>query len=177
MVADLPAPLLRDLFRLDDRLLLERYNAALGAIGAPATARRHLHVDAAGFSPELAAELGDPLYLSRGALRAHALIVAVEQLEAPLVHPGLGFAADAYRRVTAAHRPEISRITLSPDVPSRAFAIRRQAIERLTQLMTQGQAAGELRTDVTAQHLASAFDSWYRSSAWNRSFATCTRSA
>ncbi len=54
---------------------------------------------------------------------------------------------------------EISRVMLTPDEPGRAFVIRREAIERLTQLMTQGQAAGELRTDVMAQHLASAFDS------------------
>lgn len=109
---DLPAPLLRDFFRVDDALLVEHYNAALAAIGVPKTARSSFHVDAAGYSPELAGEFGDPLYLSPGVLRAHALIVAVEQLGAPLVHPGLGFAADAYRSVTAAARREISRITL-----------------------------------------------------------------
>lgn len=109
---DLPAPLLRDFFRVDDPLRVEHYNAALAEIGAPKTARKSFHVDAAGYSPELAAELGDPLYLSPGVLRAQAVIVAVEQLSAPLVHPGLGFAADAYRSVTAAARREISRITL-----------------------------------------------------------------
>ena len=66
--------------------------------------------------------------------------------------------ANASRLHRAVFR-EISRVMLTPDEPSRAFVIRREAIERLTQLMTQGQAAGELRTDVMAQHLASAFDS------------------
>ncbi len=66
--------------------------------------------------------------------------------------------ANASRLHRAVFR-EISRVMLTPDEPSRAFVIRREAIERLTQLITQGQAAGELRTDVMAQHLASAFDS------------------
>jgi hypothetical protein len=110
--SDLPARLLRGFFRLDDPLLVGRYNEALAAIGIPASERTSFHVDAAGYSPEIAADLGDPLHLCHGVLRAHAVIVAVEQLRAPLVHPGLGFAAEAYRRVAGAARREIARITL-----------------------------------------------------------------
>lgn len=70
---------------------------------------------------------------------------------------GRGVASES--RLHRAVFREISRVMLTPGEPSRAFAARREAIQRLTHLMTQGQAAGELRTDVTAQHLASAFDS------------------
>ena len=59
----MPARLLRGFFRVDDPLLVSRYRAALETIGAPipdlATGRT-FHVDAAGYSPELAAELDDP---------------------------------------------------------------------------------------------------------------------
>ncbi len=110
--SELPAALLRDLHRVDDPLQVERYRAALAEIGAGPTARKSFHVDAAGFSPEIAGELGDPLYLCAGVLRAHAVIVAIEQLRAPLVHPGLGFAADGYRGVCRQARHEIGRITL-----------------------------------------------------------------
>ncbi len=110
--SELPAALLRDFHRVDDPFQVERYNAALAEIGAGPTARKSFHVDAAGFSPELAGERGDPLYLCAGALRAHALIVALEQLRAPLVHPGLGFAAEAYLGVCREARQEIGRITL-----------------------------------------------------------------
>ncbi len=108
----LPAPLLRGLHRVDDALAVERYNAALVELGAEPTGLARFHLDAAGYSPEVAEERGDALYLCGGVLRAHAVILAVEQLTAPLVHPGLGFAADAYRRVSAAARREIGRITL-----------------------------------------------------------------
>lgn len=70
---------------------------------------------------------------------------------------GRGVASES--RLHRAVFREISRVTLTPGEPGRAFGIRREAMERLTQLMTQGQAAGELRTDVMATHLASAFDS------------------
>jgi hypothetical protein len=108
----LPDALLRGFFRVDDALLLARYGAALEAIGLSRPARRSFHVDAAGYSPELAADLDDPLYLCPGALRAHAVILSAEQLGAPLVHPGLGFAAEGYRSVTSAARSQISTITL-----------------------------------------------------------------
>jgi hypothetical protein len=108
----LPEALLHGLVRLDDALLVDRYRQALEAAGAPATALRHFHVDAAGYSPEVAEELGDPFYLGRHALHAHAVLVSPAQLDAPLVHPSLGFAGDALRAITAKARREVTAITL-----------------------------------------------------------------
>jgi hypothetical protein len=113
-VADAPLPevLRRDLFRVDDPLLLERQRAALAALGVDAPDRPVLHVDAAGYSPEIADALGDACYLGAGALEAHAVVVCAEQLGARLVHPGRGFGAVAFRSVTRAAAREIGAITL-----------------------------------------------------------------
>lgn len=110
--APLPEPLRRELFRVDDPLLVERHGAALAALGAPNPGRSVFHVDAAGWSPEVADELGDPFYLGGSALEGHAVILSAEQLAARLVHPGLGFGAVPFRSVTRASAREIGAITL-----------------------------------------------------------------
>ena len=55
---DLPRPLLRGFFRVDDPLVAERYAEALAHVGVTVPARRAFHLDAAGYSPEIAADLG-----------------------------------------------------------------------------------------------------------------------
>jgi hypothetical protein len=107
-----PVSLLQGLFVVEGDVATARYREALRALGLPPTERRRFHVDAGGFSPEIAGDLGDPHYLRSGVLHAHAVIVSAEQLRAPVVHPSLGFAAEAYRRVTSASATEIGRITL-----------------------------------------------------------------
>jgi len=108
----LSAELRRDLFRVDDPLLAGRYRDALVALGSPPPLPAVFHVDAAGWSPEVALALGDPFYLGRAALEGFAVILGVEQLGAPLVHPSLGFAAAALQGFCAAFRSEIGAIAL-----------------------------------------------------------------
>jgi hypothetical protein len=108
----LPPALRRGLFRLDDPLLLERHRAALAALGVRAPERAVLHLDAAGFCPELADALADPFYLARGPLAGHAVVVCAEQLGARLVHPGLGFGRGAFRSVTRGALRAIGALTL-----------------------------------------------------------------
>jgi hypothetical protein len=108
----LPETLRRDLFRVDDPLLADRHRAALDALGVRAPALPVFHVDAAGFSPEIADALGDPFHLGARALEGHAVVLCAEQLSARLVHPGLGFASVALRSVTRAAAREIGAITL-----------------------------------------------------------------
>lgn len=54
---------------------------------------------------------------------------------------------------------EIVCVGMIPAAPGRAYAIRIRAVETLEHLLTQGQAQGALRTDVSADDLASALDS------------------
>jgi hypothetical protein len=107
-----PERLLRDLFPIDDELVAARYLEALAELGVSAPSLERFHIDAAGFSPEIAVALGDPHYLRSGTLHAHAIIVAAAQLRAALVHPSLGYAAEAFSEVTHRATQEITRITL-----------------------------------------------------------------
>lgn len=109
---ELPRALLAELCPVDDDLVAERYREALGALGIEAPERRRFHLDAAGYSPEVAADLGDPLYLGSGPLSARAVLVSVEQLGSPQVHPSFGWAAEAYRKLTGRWRREIAKLTL-----------------------------------------------------------------
>ena len=111
-----PERILRGFFVVEG-LLVARYNAALEAVGAPPTERSRFRIDAAGYSPEVADDLDDAFYLGGRELGAHGLILSVEQLEAPLVHPGLGHAADAFREVTSSAIREISSLTLREAIP------------------------------------------------------------
>jgi hypothetical protein len=108
----LSEPLTEGLWLLDDPLLLARYREGLDALGVHAPERSQLHVDAAGYSPELADALGDPFYLGGGPLEARGLWLGPAQLGARLVHPGLGFAAEALRGLAERAAREIAALTL-----------------------------------------------------------------
>ena len=100
------------LLRVSDPLLAERYREGLAALGAPQGGPREFHLDAAGYSPEWAEALGDPFYLGGAPLEARGVVVAPAQLAVPIVHPSLGFAAEAWRRAAAAAAREIAALTL-----------------------------------------------------------------
>jgi hypothetical protein len=110
--APLPAACLAGLARVDDPLLAGRYRRALEALGVHAPELAAFHLDAAGYSPELADALGDAAYLGAGPLEARAVWVGPAQLAAPLCHPGLGFAAEALRRFDAERSRELGELTL-----------------------------------------------------------------
>jgi hypothetical protein len=122
-----PRCLVRGLLRVDDPLLRERTNAALAALELPPTELSLFHLDAAGWSPEIAAERQDPFYLGGAReLGSAGMLVSVAQLDVPLVHPAFGYAADAYRRVVSGARREIAALLLrEPLVAELRHATRR----------------------------------------------------
>jgi hypothetical protein len=97
---------------VEDALLAARYRAGLASLGVPAAPEAPFHVDAAGWSPELSDALGDPFYLGAGPLEGRALVLGAAQLGAPLVHPGLGFGAEAFHAAMAAQRSALAALTL-----------------------------------------------------------------
>jgi hypothetical protein len=107
----LPEGMLRRFYRVEG-LSAARYQEALTEIGVETPKLRSFHVDAAGYSPEVALTLDDPFYLGHGPLAPRAIVVALEQLAAPLVHPSLGVAAQAFRRTTQDARSAIAALLL-----------------------------------------------------------------
>ncbi len=98
-----PKPLVRpdtgglDLLRANDLIygrlmpieephLIERYNKALTAFGLPATKLKKFDIDRIGFSPEIAAELGDIDYLDPEEVNRRFIILSPAQIDLPVVH-------------------------------------------------------------------------------------------
>lgn len=66
-------------------VLVERYNRALRHLTGLETALTSFHIDISGFSPEIADELGDPLYLNPEGVNRQFILLGPEQKSAPLL--------------------------------------------------------------------------------------------
>jgi hypothetical protein len=69
-----------------------------------------------GYSPEVALELEDPFYLGHGESRPFVLILSLDQLAGPMVHPGAGFGVLPFRKMTEALGSALASLTLSSPV-------------------------------------------------------------
>jgi hypothetical protein len=74
------------LLPVEEPHLVERYNKALKAFGLPATKRTSFEIDRGGFSPQVAEELGDPLYLDPNEVNRRFIILTPSQVDLPVVH-------------------------------------------------------------------------------------------
>jgi hypothetical protein len=74
------------LLLVTEKHLIERYNKALVAFGLPATKLTSFEIDRTGFSPQIAEELGDPLYLDPGEVNRRFIILTPAQADLPVVH-------------------------------------------------------------------------------------------
>ncbi|MBW6505209.1 MAG: hypothetical protein K0B00_00510 [Rhodobacteraceae bacterium] len=75
-----------NLIRVDAPALVERYNRALKQLAGRQTTLTEFHIDLAGFSPEVADELGDALYLNPKGCNRQFILLTTEQKEAPLLN-------------------------------------------------------------------------------------------
>jgi hypothetical protein len=74
------------LLPVDEPHLIDRYNKALKAFGLPPTKRTSFEIDRTGFSPQIADELGDPLYLDPNEVNRRFIILTPSQQDLPVVH-------------------------------------------------------------------------------------------
>jgi len=109
----LPTELLSSLLPVESSLLVHRYVEALWAITKRKTGLSAFHIDAAGYSPEVAQELEDPFYLGQGIDHPFFIVLSVDQLGGPVIQPNMGLAAYPYRSFTFEHRKEIASLTLT----------------------------------------------------------------
>ena len=92
--------------------LIARYNAALQALGLPPTALEEIHLDASGFSLEVAAEMDDMAYLDPGRINRRFIIVTPEQRSAPLVTAAFSVDAAIFDRFYRDNQGAIAALTL-----------------------------------------------------------------
>jgi hypothetical protein len=92
--------------------LIARYNKALKGFGLPETALAEFDIDITGFSPQVAAELGDPDYLDPKKVNRRFIIMTPEQNDLPVVHTSFSNTAGLMHEFFAANARAIHAITL-----------------------------------------------------------------
>ncbi|MGE0280296.1 MAG: DUF6638 family protein [Rhizobiaceae bacterium] len=74
------------LLPVDEPHLIARYNKALEAFGLKHTKLKKFEIDRTGFSPQVAEELKDPLYLDPNEVNRRFIILTPAQIDLPVVH-------------------------------------------------------------------------------------------
>ncbi len=74
------------LLPIEEPHLIERYNKALKAFGLKPTKLKKFEIDRTGFSPQIAEELKDPLYLDPNEVNRRFIILTPDQIDLPVVH-------------------------------------------------------------------------------------------
>jgi hypothetical protein len=91
--------------------LVERYNKCLSFIGTAPTQLKSFHIDAMGWSPEIAEEKEDFLYLNSGEANPNAIILSPKQNDKPAYSPFHSFDRDIMSLVFKQHKHTIKDIT------------------------------------------------------------------
>lgn len=81
-----------NLMRIDQPNLVERYRRAMDCLGLRPTALAEFHIDASGFSPEVAGELSDQHYMDPLGWNRRIIVLTPEQRKLPLLN--VSFSAD-----------------------------------------------------------------------------------
>lgn len=120
---------------------VERYNRALNHLTGRTTKLTEFHIDISGFSPEVADEVGDPLYLNHDGVNRQFILLSTEQKTAPLLAMKFSTARGILRQFIEANEPQLLSLTardavagelvnsvLTVDKPARLFDIRKITI-------------------------------------------------
>lgn len=92
--------------------LVARYRRAMAAMELAPTALDAFHVDACGFSPEVADELGDPRYLDPYGVNRRLIVLTPEQRRLPFLNSTVSADVELVRRFYAANDRAIRALTL-----------------------------------------------------------------
>ena len=98
------------LTHINTRALVTRYNEALSALGLEPTALKSFHIDAVGYSPDIAEEK-NPFYLSQGPANPLGVILTPNQQKSPLQAPVASFYRPLLAEYFQRFRREIADIT------------------------------------------------------------------
>ena len=105
-----------NLVRIDSPALIARYNRALTRIGAAPTALEEISIDIGGYSPEVAAEVGDADYLRPGGGDRHIVLLTTKQRAAPLVREEVSGERELIREFYDANEDCLFALTASDAV-------------------------------------------------------------
>lgn len=92
--------------------LIARYNKALKGFGLPETRLTEFDIDMTGFSPQVAAELGDRDYLDPNRVNRRFIILTPGQVSLPVVHTSFSNTAGLMHEFYNANARAINAITI-----------------------------------------------------------------
>lgn len=92
--------------------LVARYNRALVGFGLPETALSEFSIDITGFSPQVAEELDDPLYLDPNAVNRRFIILSPAQEQLPVVHTSFSNTAALMHQFFQENQRAIHAVTI-----------------------------------------------------------------
>jgi hypothetical protein len=93
--------------------LVSRYNECLGQLGIPKTSLDRFQIDGIGWSPEIALERSNTLYLSAGPANPMGVIVTPDQRGKPVWHPFTSYDRRMMDAYFGKHHEAIADITAS----------------------------------------------------------------
>ena len=100
-----------ELVAVDTPALVARYNRALQKLTGQQTALPDFHIDISGFSPEIADELGDPLYLNPNGVNQQFILLSTAQAGAPLLDPKFSYTRPLLRDFIRTNESELFALT------------------------------------------------------------------
>lgn len=131
-----------NLFHVSSPALIERYNRALHHLTGKRTELTDFYVDISGYSPEVGAELGDPLYLNHKGVNRQFILLSMEQRTAPLLNTKFSTSRAILQEFIAQNEAALFALTAKDAVagelvnsvydvsdPVRLFDIRRVTVE------------------------------------------------
>lgn len=100
------------LLTVDEPHLIERYNKALTAFGLKPTKLKSFEIDRTGFSPQVADELKDPLYLDPNEVNRRFIILSPAQADLPVVHTAFSNTPQLMYQFYSSNRRAIDALTI-----------------------------------------------------------------
>jgi hypothetical protein len=102
--------------RIEEPHLRERYNRALAALRLAPTKLESFHIDATGYSPEIADERGDHSYLDPRGVNRLFIILSPEQRDLPVIRTHFSADLTVLRKFFDANRLALETLTLADAV-------------------------------------------------------------
>jgi hypothetical protein len=100
------------LLPIEEPHLVDRYNKALTAFGLQPTKRTSFEIDRTGFSPQVADELNDPLYLDPNEVNRRFIILTPAQVDLPVVHTAFSNTSQLLYEFMTKNQRSINALTI-----------------------------------------------------------------
>jgi len=100
------------LLPVEEPHLIDRYNKALAAFGLKPTKLKEFEIDRTGFSPQIADELKNPLYLDPNEINRRFIILTPDQADLPVVHTAFSNTSQLMYEFYQANRRAIDALTI-----------------------------------------------------------------